>query len=65
MNEVISTLGPTCPYCGHILKADEELYYDEHRYTEQSCPACDKRFSIQVRLQANWTSKTIIDGFEG
>jgi len=45
--------GPTCPYCGHVMTPDEGYFHDEHRYTEQECPECEKAYSVEVN---NWTS---------
>lgn len=63
---VLSSEGPTCPYCGTIITPDEGIYYDEHRLTELDCPDCEKRFDVTVVLSAHWRSrKKQPDGLSG
>jgi hypothetical protein len=35
------------------MTPDEGYFHDEHRYTEQECPECEKAYSVEVN---NWTS---------
>lgn len=50
-----STEGPQCPYCGDRITPDEGIYYDENRYTEDSCPSCEKKFKVEVNNSTSWS----------
>jgi hypothetical protein len=54
--EAICDAGPQCPHCGHVTTPDEGHFYDEHRYTDEICGACEKPFKVSVMLSATWTS---------
>ena len=47
--------GPTCPYCGHLNRADEA---DGHLYTEDTneyeCGECSKAFDVSVCISFSW-----------
>lgn len=53
--ETYSTAGPQCPYCGFQFTADEAIYFDEQRYTEDRCPDCDSPFNVSVYTETSWT----------
>jgi hypothetical protein len=53
--ETYSREGPQCPYCGNQYTADEPGYYDEMRYTEETCFACEKTFDVEVSILTSWT----------
>lgn len=55
LNETYSDEGPKCPYCGNQFIADEPLYYDEYKYTEEECPNCNKIFDVEVYTSTTWT----------
>lgn len=52
--ETYSTEGPQCPYCGRQYVADEPDYYDEERYTEETCDECNKTFDVEVDTSTSW-----------
>lgn len=54
-----STDGPTCPKCGFTYTPDEAHYYDEFRYTEETCQECECKFSVRVEHSVSWTCKSI------
>jgi transposase-like protein len=47
--------GPKCPYCGLQYTADEAFYYDEARYTEETCDDCGLTFDVAVYTSTTWT----------
>lgn len=53
-NPIHSDEGPQCPYCNCVITPDDNLYYDEHRYTQDKCPECGKIFSVRVDVQVSW-----------
>jgi hypothetical protein len=52
-----SDKGPKCPYCACQYTADEPHYFDELRYTEETCDECGKTFSVSVCTSTTWTCK--------
>jgi predicted RNA-binding Zn-ribbon protein involved in translation (DUF1610 family) len=46
--------GPECPSCGHVITPDEGHYYDPGQYTEDECPECGTKFTVEVNLSAHW-----------
>lgn len=53
--ETYSTEGPQCPYCGFQYTADDPIYYDAQRFTEETCDQCDKTFDVEVFTSTTWT----------
>lgn len=51
---IIGNEGPKCPYCKFEFTADEDFYYDEYRYSEETCYYCNKKFKIDVRIETTW-----------
>lgn len=47
--------GPECPKCGFTLTPDEGCYYDENRYTEETCQECGTAFKVEVFHSTSWT----------
>lgn len=56
-----STSGPKCPYCGFQITPDEGFYYDENKYTEETCGECEKKFSVSVYNSTSWTCEPIAE----
>ena len=54
-NETYSTEGPKCPFCGNEFTPDEAHYFDEMRYTSETCDSCGKDFDVDVYTQTSWT----------
>lgn len=50
--------GPKCPYCGRQFTADEGEYFDESRYTEDTCDECEQTFDVEVHTSTTWRCKT-------
>jgi transposase-like protein len=59
--ETYSTEGPQCPHCQRQITADEPIYYDESRYTEDTCDGCGKLFAVLVYTSTSWTCSPIED----
>lgn len=53
--ETYSHEGPECPHCGFTFTPDESHYYDENKYTEETCPDCRKVFAVEVCHSVSWT----------
>ncbi len=60
-DEVYSTDGPTCPYCGHVSHPgdDPECYSED--VTEWTCGMCDRDYDLSVYVRHSWTSKQKYD----
>lgn len=54
-----SSEGPECPYCGFVFTPDEGHYFDENRYTEDTCPECEKKFKVEVFHRVTWSCEVI------
>lgn len=46
-------VGPRCPLCQHLHRADEAWMHDED-LEEMDCEACDGRFAVQVHTTTSW-----------
>lgn len=46
--------GPKCPYCGRQYVADDPIYFDEMRYTEETCDQCEQTFDVSVSTTTTW-----------
>ena len=57
--DTYSNIGPECPYCGIVITPDTDSFYDEVLYTEQECPECGKKYSVQVHTDTTWICETI------
>ena len=55
LRETYETEGPKCPCCGRQYTADEPGYYDEMRYTEETCDNCGETFDVEVYTSTTWT----------
>ena len=55
MRETYESEGPKCPCCGRQYTADESFYYDEMRYTEETCDDCGVTFDVSVYTSVTWT----------
>ena len=55
-DEVISTEGPQCPFCGRQYTADESIYFDEMNYTSEDCDECGETFGVTVYTETTWTT---------
>lgn len=53
--ETYETEGPKCPCCGYQFTADEGIYFDEQRYTEETCDGCGETFDVSVYTSTSWT----------
>lgn len=47
--------GPKCPCCGRQYTADDPVYFDEQRYTEETCDECGETFDVSVYTSTTWT----------
>jgi len=56
--ETYETEGPKCPYCGRQYTADDPVYFDEIRYTEETCDECGNTFDVEVYTSTSWTCST-------
>lgn len=56
--QTYESAGPKCPYCGRQYTADEAHYFDEQRYTEETCDECGKAFDVSVYHSVTWTCST-------
>lgn len=59
--ETYETEGPKCPCCGRQLTADDPAYYDEMRYTEETCDDCGAVFDVSVYTSTSWTCTERLD----
>lgn len=46
--------GPKCPCCGRQFTADDGIYYDEQRYTQDECDECGATFDVEVQTSVYW-----------
>ncbi|HZP77515.1 MAG TPA: hypothetical protein VFB45_15330 [Pseudolabrys sp.] len=53
--ESYSHEGPECPKCGFTFMPDDSIYYDENRYTEETCQECQTKFKVEVYHSTSWT----------
>ncbi|KKM78860.1 hypothetical protein LCGC14_1355750 [marine sediment metagenome] len=62
--EVISSDGVKCPYCGHIRVADLEgvvsLLGSDGNAVEYQCSVCDKTFEVNELVSRKWKSRPIV-----
>lgn len=52
--ESYSTDGPECPACGFTFTPDDGAYYSDN-YTEDECPDCKAKFTVEVYHSTSWT----------
>lgn len=55
LRETCESEGPKCPYCGRQYTADVQCYFDEERYTEETCDSCGETFDVEVYTETTWT----------
>ena len=53
--ETYETEGLKCPCCDRQYTADDPVYYDEMRYTEETCDECGATFDVSVDHRTTWT----------
>jgi DNA-directed RNA polymerase subunit RPC12/RpoP len=47
----------TCPYCGYVYCDDEGYQFDEGETEEVECPACSRRFDVEVEVKRTYSVK--------
>lgn len=60
-NETYSREGPECPKCGFTFTPDDGAYYSDN-YTEDQCPDCGTKFSVEVYHSTSWTCTLFDEG---
>ena len=59
IEETYSTVGPGCPYCGHMHNpSDEPSHYYNEMLDETDCNNCGKTFNVEVYVSHSWTCTT-------
>lgn len=55
--EIYSTEGPTCPYCGEVGNPSDDPECYNEGCDEWTCGECDKDYSLSPSVSWSWTSK--------